>query len=59
MVVLLGFPPLYLQLEMKAKAGIYRLYCNVQWKHKSEGFGHACMTQNMERNPSYRWGLIK
>jgi hypothetical protein len=48
MEVLLGLPPLCLQLEMKAKVGIYRLYCSDQWKHKSEGFGHAYITRDMK-----------
>jgi hypothetical protein len=47
----LGLPPLHLQLEAEAKAGIYRLDCNNRWKPKSEGFGHACMTPNMESEP--------
>jgi hypothetical protein len=50
--VLIGLPPLHLQLEAEARAG---LYCSNQWKPKSEGFGHAYMTQGM--NPSYRWRL--
>jgi hypothetical protein len=49
MEVLLGLPPLYLQLEVEAKAGICRLYCNDQWKPKSEGFRHAYMTQDMKK----------
>jgi hypothetical protein len=49
--VLLGLTPLHLQMEAKAKAEIYRLDCNGQWKPMSEGFGHAHMTQNMEREP--------
>jgi hypothetical protein len=31
----------------------------LSWKPKSEGFWHAYMTEDMERDPSYRWGLIK
>jgi hypothetical protein len=34
--VLLGLPQWHLQLEAEARAGIYRLYCNYQWKPKSE-----------------------
>jgi hypothetical protein len=41
MEVLLGLPPLHLQVEAEAKIGNYRLRCNEQWKPKSEGFGHA------------------
>jgi hypothetical protein len=51
--VLLGLPPLHLQLEAEVKARIYRLDCNDQWKPTSEGFGHECVTRNMER-----WGPI-
>jgi hypothetical protein len=47
--VLLGLLSLHLQLETQAKAGIYGLYCNKQWEPKSEGFGHAHMTWNMQR----------
>jgi hypothetical protein len=53
--VLLVLPPLHLQVEAEAKAGNYRLDCNDQWKSKSEVFGHANMTQDMEKEPSYRW----
>jgi hypothetical protein len=55
--ILLVLPPLHLQLEVEARAGIYRLYCSDQWKPKSEGSEHAYMTQCM--NPSYRWGLME
>jgi hypothetical protein len=51
--VLLGLPPLHLQMEAEARAGIYRLY----WKPKSEDFGRAYMTHCM--NPSYRWILTE
>jgi hypothetical protein len=37
MEALLELSPLYLQLEVEAKAKIYRLYCNDQSKLKSEG----------------------
>jgi hypothetical protein len=47
--VLLGLSPLHLQMEAEAKAGVYKLSCNDQWKLK--GFGHTCMTRNMQ-NPS-------
>jgi hypothetical protein len=49
--VLLGLPPLHLQVEAKAKVENYRLRYNDQWKPKSEFFGHAYMTQDMKRNP--------
>jgi hypothetical protein len=45
----LDSPPLHLQVEAEAKAGNYRLYCNDQWKPKSEGFGYAYMTQEMKK----------
>jgi hypothetical protein len=57
MEVLLGLPPLHLQVEADAKARNYRLRCSDQWKPKSEGFGHTYMTEGM--NPSYRWGLTE
>jgi hypothetical protein len=49
MEVLLGLPPLYLQVEAEAMIGSYRLSCNQQWKPKSEGFGHAHMAWDMEK----------
>jgi hypothetical protein len=49
MEVLLGLLPLHLQLEAEAKTGIYRLYCNNQWKHKSEGSGYAYINQDMKK----------
>jgi hypothetical protein len=51
MEVLLGLPPLRQQMEAEAKIGNYREHCNEQWKPKSEGFGHAYMTQDMETEP--------
>jgi hypothetical protein len=49
--VLLGLPPLHLQLEVEAKEGIYRLGCKDQWKPRSEASGHARMTWNIKREP--------
>jgi hypothetical protein len=46
--VLLGLPPLHLQLEAEARAGNYRLYYSDHWKPKSEGSTHAYMTQGMK-----------
>jgi hypothetical protein len=46
-------------VEAEARIGNYRLCCNDQWKPKSEGFGHAYMTQDMKKEPIYKWGLIK
>jgi hypothetical protein len=54
MEVLLGLPPLHLQMEAEARIGNYRLRCNDQWKPKSEGFGHAYMTQDMKKDPFYK-----
>jgi hypothetical protein len=54
--VLLGLPPLHLQLEAEARAGIYRLHCNEQWKPKSKGFGHTYMTQDLEKEPILQMG---
>jgi hypothetical protein len=51
MEILLELPPLHLQVESEAKVGNYRLCCNDQWKHKSEGFGHVNMTQDMKKEP--------
>jgi hypothetical protein len=52
MEVLLGLAPLHLQVEANAKIGNTRLRCNEQWKPKSEGFGHAYMTQDIEKKPT-------
>jgi hypothetical protein len=52
--VLLGLPQLHLQVEAEAI-----LRCSDRWKSKSEGFEHVNMTQDMKKDPSYRWGLIK
>jgi hypothetical protein len=49
MKVLLGLPPLYLQVEIEARIGNYRLRCNDQWKPKLEDFGHAYMTQDRKK----------
>jgi hypothetical protein len=57
--VLLGLPPLHLQLEAEGRAGIYKLYCNDQWRPKSEGFGHAYMTQGMREKPVLQMGTDK
>jgi hypothetical protein len=40
--------PLVSAIGSGAKAGPYRINCNGQWKPKSEGFGHTCMTLNMK-----------
>jgi hypothetical protein len=51
MEVLLGLRPLHLKVEAEAKIGNDRLRCKEQWNPKSEGFGHAYMTQDMEKEP--------
>jgi hypothetical protein len=56
MEVLLGVPPLHLQVEMEAKIGNYRLCCNDQGKPKSEGFGCAYMTQDTKKEPILQMG---
>jgi hypothetical protein len=44
---------------VEAKAGIYRFYCNDQWKTKPEGFGHAYMTQDMKKKNILQMGTDK
>jgi hypothetical protein len=39
--VLLGLPPLCLNMEAEAQAGIYGLSCNEQRKPRSIRYGHA------------------
>jgi hypothetical protein len=46
-------------VEAEAKIGNYRLRCNEQWKLKSEGSGHAYMTQDMEKEPILHKGYDK
>jgi hypothetical protein len=59
MEVLLGLPPLHLQVEAEAMMGSYRLRCNEQWKPKSVGFGHASMARDMEKEPILQMGSDK
>jgi hypothetical protein len=59
MEVLLGLPPLQLQVAVEAKIENYRLCCNEQQKPKSEGFGHTYMTQDMEKEPILQLGSDK
>jgi hypothetical protein len=56
MEVLLELHPLHLQVDAETKTGNYRLRCNEQWKRKSEGFGHAYMTRDMEKEPILQVG---
>jgi hypothetical protein len=57
--VLLGLPPLQLQVRAEAKAGNYRLCCNDQQKPKSKDFGRAYMTQDMKKEPILQKGSDK
>jgi hypothetical protein len=59
MAVLLGLPQLHLQVEAESKIGNYRLHCSDQWKPKSEGFGHAYMTQDMKKELILQMGFDK
>jgi hypothetical protein len=59
MEVLLGLPPLHLQEEAEARIGNYRLRCNDQRKPRSEGFGHANITQDIETEPILLMGTDK
>jgi hypothetical protein len=52
--ILLGLLALHLQLEAEAKQEFTGMDCNDQWKPRSEGFGHARMTRNMERESILR-----
>jgi hypothetical protein len=54
--VFLGIPPLHLQLEGEARAEIYRHLCSDQWKHKTEVFGQAYVTQVMKMEPILQIG---
>jgi hypothetical protein len=49
--VLFGLPPLHLQLEAEARAGIYRLYCSEQWKPKSIGFDTRTRGRTWRKKP--------
>jgi hypothetical protein len=59
MEILLGLTALHLQVEAEARIGNYRLRCNDQWKPKSEGFGHAYMTQGMKKERILQMGSDK
>jgi hypothetical protein len=52
-------PPLHRQGEVEAKIGNYRVRCSDQCKPKSEGSGHAYMTQDMEKEPILQMGSDK
>jgi hypothetical protein len=56
MGVVLGLPPLHVMTEVEAKAGIYRLMCNQQWKPKSTNFGHTKKSRDMEHEPILQMG---
>jgi hypothetical protein len=57
--VLLGLPPLHLQMDVEARIGNYRLRCNEQLKPKFDGFGHAYLTWDMESEPALQMGSDK
>jgi hypothetical protein len=59
MEVLFGLPPLNLQVEAEAMIESFRLRCNEQWKPKSEGFGHAYMARDMEKEHILQMGSDK
>jgi hypothetical protein len=59
MEVLLGLPPLHLQVEADAMIGGYRLRCNEQWKQNLRVLDMHTWLGTWKKNPSYRWGLIK
>jgi hypothetical protein len=59
MEVLLGLPPLHLQVEVEAMIGNDRLRCNEKWKPKSDGFRHAYMARDMEKEPILLMGSDK
>jgi hypothetical protein len=59
MEVLLGLPPLHLQILAEARIGDYRLHCNEQWKPKSGGFGHAHITWDKQNGPILQMGSDK
>jgi hypothetical protein len=54
--VVTGLLPLHFHLEAEARAGIYRLHCSNECKPKSEGSGHAYMTQGMKKEPTLQMG---
>jgi len=43
--LLLGLPLLHMMIEVEALAGIHRLMCTQQWRHKSTNFGHTKKAQ--------------
>jgi hypothetical protein len=46
-------------VEAEAKVGNCRLCSNDKWEHKSEGFGHAYLFQDMEKEPILQMGSDK
>jgi hypothetical protein len=57
MEVLLGLPPLHLQVEADAKVGNYRLYCNDQWKPKSKRFWTCIHDSGYEKRTHHTEGV--
>jgi hypothetical protein len=56
MEVLLELPLLHVMTEVEAQAGIYRLMCDQQWRHKSTTFSHIKKSQDMEHIPILEMG---
>jgi hypothetical protein len=56
MEALLGLSAPHVMIEAEAKAGIYRLMCSQQWKHKPTDFGHVRHSRNMEHEPILQMG---
>lgn len=50
--ILLGHSCLHVMTEAEAQAGIYRVMCIQQQKHKSTHFGHTRKSQEMEHEPN-------
>jgi ribonuclease HI len=57
--IILEPPPLHLQLEAEARAGIYRLLCSDLLKPGSNKFGHVHISQDMEKEPIIQMGSEK
>jgi hypothetical protein len=57
--ILLRLPPLHLEMEAEALAGIYRLSCSEQWKPKTIWYGHADKIRDMMKEPILQMGADK
>jgi hypothetical protein len=56
--VFVGLTTLHLQVKCRSRQDI-SLHCNDEWKPKSEGFGHAYMTQDMKEEHILQMGSDK